>query len=143
MSAALTFVTPPPGLDPVVDFTLDEVAGAEGLYSLHAATEPTTRLFVLDASLHLPDYSPVISEEQGDSLGVTDPDQAFLLVVANPAPSGTTVNLMAPIIVNATTGVSAQVILENQDFPLRAALQRRAAAAAPAPAVAAPEPVAV
>ncbi|RKR75582.1 flagellar assembly protein FliW [Frondihabitans australicus] len=142
MSASLTFVTPPPGLDPVVDFTLDEVAGAAGLYSLHSTSEPLTRLFVLDAGVHLPEYSPVISQEQGDSLGVTDPDQAMLLVVANPAPSGTTVNLMAPIVVNSATGASAQVILENQDFELRHALRPRGAAAAPATARATPATVA-
>jgi flagellar assembly factor FliW len=141
MSASLTFVTPPPGLDPVVDFTLDEVSGAQGLYSLHATTEPTTRLFVVDAGLHLPDYSPVISFEQSESLGVTEPADAMLLVVANPAPTGTTVNLMAPIVVNSSTGLSAQVILDNQDFPLRAALTPRAVAVA-AP-VSAPVPVAV
>ena len=125
MSALLTFVTPPPGLDPVVDFTLDEVSGATGLYSLHASAAPTTRLFVVDAGIHLPDYSPEISEEQGESLGVHGPDDALVLVVANPAASGTTVNLMAPIVVNATTGRSAQLILENQDWPLRAALVPR------------------
>ncbi|AMM19691.1 flagellar assembly protein FliW [Frondihabitans sp. PAMC 28766] len=139
MSASLTFVTPPPGLDPVVDFTLAEIAGAAGLYSLQAAAQPSTRLFVVDASVHLPDYSPVISFEQSDALGVTDPQDAMLLVVANPAPAGTTVNLMAPIVVNASTGASAQIILDNQDFPLRAALVPRAAAASRPAAV----PVAV
>jgi flagellar assembly factor FliW len=134
MSALLTFVTPPPGLDPVVDFTLDEVSGAAGLYSLHASAAPTTRLFVVDAGVHLPDYSPEISEEQGESLGVHSPEDALVLVVANPAASGTTVNLMAPIVVNATTGVSAQLILEGQDWQLRAALvPRQAAPVAPAP----------
>lgn len=141
MSASLTFVTPPPGLDPVVDFTLDEISGAEGLYSLHAAAQPSTRLFVVDAAVHLPDYSPVITDEQGDALGVTGPDDALLLVVANPATSGTTVNLMAPIVVNSTTGLSAQVILENQEYPLRAVLAPRMAA--PVSPIAAPVPVAV
>lgn len=145
MSASLTFVTPPPGLDPVVDFTLDEVSGATGLYSLQASTAPTTRLFVVDAGIHLPDYSPEISEEQGDSVGVRGPEDALVLVVANPQETGTTVNLMAPIVVNAHTGMSAQVILENQDWPLRAALVPRASrmAAPSAAAVSLPQPVAV
>lgn len=64
MSAHLSFVTPPFGLEPVVDFVLDEITGAAGLYSLHAAEDAATRLFVVDAGLHLPDYSPEISEEQ-------------------------------------------------------------------------------
>jgi flagellar assembly factor FliW len=124
MSASLTFVTPPPGLDPAVDFVLDEIEGASGLYALSTSGTPRSRLFVVDAAVHLPDYSPYITDEQSSSLGVTGPQDALLLVVANPAPTGTTVNLMAPIVVNASTGVSAQLILEGQDWPLRAALAR-------------------
>lgn len=48
----------------------------------------------------------------------------MLLVVANPGASGTTVNLLAPIVVNARTAVGAQLILEDQDLPLRAELAR-------------------
>lgn len=128
MSASLSFVTPPPGLDPVVDFSLDEVKGANGLYALHAVAEPSTRMFVVDAAIHLPDYAPEISDEQGEALGLSGPENALLLVVANPAASGTTVNLMAPIVVNSVSGAAAQVILENQDFPLRAALMPVSAA---------------
>jgi flagellar assembly factor FliW len=51
----------------------------------------------------------------------------MLLVVANPggADGGTTVNLLAPIVVNARTSVGAQLILEEQDLPLRAELAAR------------------
>ena len=34
MSIDLTFVAPPPGLAPMVDFALNAIDGAEGLYSL-------------------------------------------------------------------------------------------------------------
>ncbi|MCU1424765.1 MAG: Flagellar assembly factor FliW, partial [Microbacteriaceae bacterium] len=46
--------------------------------------------------------------------------------VANPSDEGTTMNLLAPVVVNATSGRSAQVILEGQDWPLRAQLRRTA-----------------
>ena len=127
MSAALTFVTPPPGLAPLTDFTLNTIEGAEGLYSLQAVQDAATRLFVLDASVCLPDYTPIISDEQCAALDVKVPDDALVLVVANPGEGGTTVNLMAPIIVNAATGVCAQVILDGQDWPLRAELGARSA----------------
>jgi flagellar assembly factor FliW len=134
MSASLTFVTPPPGLDPVVDFVLDEVEGAHGLYSLHAASTPPRRLFVVDAAVHLPDYSPEITDEQSAALGVTRAEDALVLVVANPSAVGTTVNLMAPIVVNSSTGAAAQLILEGQDWPLRAELAPRLATASAASA---------
>ena len=125
MSVALTFVTPPPGLAPVTDFILDEVAGASGLYSLHAAANPGIRLYVLDAAVYLTWYTPEISDEQCLALDVKAPEDAMLVVVANTSESGTTANLMAPIVINATTGVSAQLILEGQDWPLQAELTAR------------------
>lgn len=118
----LAFVTPPPGLEPLVDFVLQPIAGAAGLYGLQAAASPRTRLFVLDAGVYLPHYQPIISDDQVLALRLTSPDDALVLVVANPDAGGTSVNLMAPIVVNTRSGVCAQLILDGQDFPLRAAL---------------------
>ncbi|TXN29224.1 flagellar assembly protein FliW [Lacisediminihabitans profunda] len=122
MSAALTFVTPPPGLDPLTDFTLTEIEGATGLYSLRAVHNDGIRLFVLDAAVFLPDYGPMLSDEHCAALGLTAPEDAMVLVVANPGEAGTRLNLMAPIVVNVTSGSSAQVILEDQDWSLQAEL---------------------
>lgn len=127
VTAALSFVSPPPGLDPLTEFSLTEIPGAVGLFTLQSADDQRTRLFVLDASVYLPDYSPVISDDHAASLDLTGPDDALLLVVTNPGEDGTTVNLMAPIVVNATTGRSAQIILDGQDWPLRAELGARSA----------------
>jgi flagellar assembly factor FliW len=55
-------------------------------------------------------------------------EDTLVLVVANPGDSGTTMNLLAPIVVNATSGASAQIILDGQDYPLRAELSARRAA---------------
>lgn len=133
MNATLSFVTPPPGLAPLTAFSLTEIEGATGLYSLQAVEEVSTRLFVLDAAVFLPNYTPYISAEQQASLSLTAPTDALVLVVVNPgdaaasegaagASAATTVNLMAPIVVNAATGAAAQLILEGQDWPLQAAL---------------------
>lgn len=123
------FVAPPFGLEPKVDFVLDEIEGAVGLFALRAVdaddAADDVRLFVLDASVHLTDYSPVITDEQTALLELTDADDAMLLVVATPASSGMTVNLLAPVVVNRVTGAGAQLILEGQDWPLRAELGPR------------------
>jgi flagellar assembly factor FliW len=116
----VTFTAPPFGLEPVVDFVLDEIDGATGLFALRS--EGGQRLFVLDASVHLGDYSPVLSDEQTALLELETPAEAMLLVVATPAESGMTVNLLAPVVVNLRTGAGAQLILEGQDYPLRAEL---------------------
>ena len=127
MTAALSFVSPPPGLDPLTDFILDDVNGAAGLYALHAAKDPGIRLYVLDAAVYLPWYTPEITDEQAAELDLGGPEDAMVLVVANASEAGTTTNLMAPIVVNSTSGCCAQLILEGQDWPIRAELTARSA----------------
>ena len=122
--SVVTFVAPPFGLEPLTDFSLERIDGAPGLFALRASGSEV-RLFVLDASVHLTDYSPVITDEQTALLELTDADDAMLLVVATPASSGMTVNLLAPVVVNRVTGAGAQLILEGQDWPLRAELGPR------------------
>ena len=128
MSTALTFLAPPPGFAPDVDFLLDDIDGANGLYALASAGPETAhRLFVLDAAVYLPQYRPEITDEQRIQLELETPEDAVVLVVANPTADGTTVNLLAPIVVNLSTGSCAQVILEGQDWPVRAPLEPVAA----------------
>jgi flagellar assembly factor FliW len=118
----LTFVTPPPGLAPLVHFSLEPIAGAQGLYALQATHDADKRMFVLDAGVYLPDYTPLLSDAQCAALSLQEPEDAQVLVVANAGEGSTTVNLMAPIIVNRKTDICAQFILDGQDFPLRAPL---------------------
>jgi flagellar assembly factor FliW len=121
MSIDLTFAVPPFGLAPAPVFTLTPVEGATGLFTLVGGD---ARLFVLDAAVHLPSYAPELTDEQAAGLGLVSAEDAMLLVVANPGDAGTTVNLLAPIVVNARTSAGAQLILEDQDLPLRAELAR-------------------
>jgi flagellar assembly factor FliW len=127
MSVALSFVRPPAGLAPLTQFTLDEVSGVDGLYSLRAIENSAVRLFVLDASVYLPDYAPEISDEHCQAIELHTAEDAVVLVVANPGEAGTRINLLAPIVVNMHTGACAQVILEDQDWPLQAELATRSA----------------
>ncbi len=122
MSIDLTFPTPPFGLSPAPVFTLEPVEGAEGLFALHG---DDARLFLLDAAVHLPDYAPELTDEQAALIGLTDPADAMLLVVANPGASGTTVNLLARSSCTRARPSARQFILEDQDLPLRAELARR------------------
>ena len=128
MSALLTFATSPHGLAPHTSFVLTDIDGADGLYSLQSADDSGIRLFVLDAGVYLPDYAPIISDDDCANLDVHAVEDTLVLVVANPGENGTTMNLLAPIVVNATSGASAQIILDGQDYPLRAELNARRAA---------------
>jgi flagellar assembly factor FliW len=122
VSAAVAFVAPPPGLAPHTDFELAPIDGAEGLFSLRARADEDLRMFLVDPRTVVADYAPVLTDEQSAQLELASPDEALLLVVANPGAEGVHVNLLAPVVVNTATGTAAQVILEGQDYPVRAPL---------------------
>ena len=89
---------------------------------MRAVDDAALRLYLVDPSSVLSDYAPILSDDQADSLALTTADDALILVVAHPAADGISVNLLAPVIVNRVTGAASQVILEDQDYPLRAPL---------------------
>ena len=126
--SAVRFLTPPPGLEPLTDFDLEAVPAAAGLFTLTAAERPEIRLFVIDAERHLPGYSPELTDDLAAALGVTAPDEALLLVVVTPSREGSTVNLLAPIVVTRRTGEAVQLVLEDDAFPVRAELAALAGA---------------
>jgi flagellar assembly factor FliW len=119
MSGLVTFVAPPPGLSPLVEFDLEPVADADGLYTLRATAAPDVRLFVIDAPVYLPDYNPQVTMQQLEAIGATETSQVRVLVVTTIADGAPTANLMAPILMHATSGEAAQVILDGDQWPLR------------------------
>ena len=120
--AVLGFIAPPPGLEPHTSFALEGIAAADGLFSLTSVDDPQIRLFVMDPSAVVPDYAPVLSDDQVAALGLQSPEEAAVLVVARMTDEGIGVNLLAPVVFNQRTGDAAQVILEGQDLPVRALL---------------------
>ncbi|MFP3467142.1 flagellar assembly protein FliW [Leifsonia sp. SIMBA_070] len=126
--SAVRFLTPPPGLEPLDAFSLEPVPGAVGLYTLSAAERPEIRLFTIDAERHLPGYSPELPNDRAAELGIAEPSDALLLVVVTPSREGSTVNLLAPVIVNRTTGAALQLVLDDDAFPVRAELAALAGA---------------
>jgi flagellar assembly factor FliW len=126
VTATLTFTAPPPGLAPHVEFSLDDVEGAPGLHALRASTDANVRLFVVEASVYVPDYAPTFTEEHLLDVGAGARDDASVLVVTTLDADGPVVNLLAPVLVNTATGAASQVILDGSDWPLRARLAKSA-----------------
>ncbi|MFF2050920.1 flagellar assembly protein FliW [Leifsonia sp. NPDC058194] len=126
--SAVAFVTPPPGLEPLAEFELTPVEGASGLFTLASIERPEIRLFTLDAERHLPGYSPELPDDRAVDLGIGAAQDALLLVVVTPSQQGSTVNLLAPIVVNRATGAALQLVLDDDAFPVRAELAALAGA---------------
>jgi flagellar assembly factor FliW len=89
---------------------------------MRADHDPELRLYLVDPQSVVSEYAPILTDEQAEALTLGSADDALILVVAHPSSDGVSVNLLAPVIVNRTTGAAAQVILEDQDYPLRAPL---------------------
>lgn len=58
----VSFLAPPPGLEPLTEFALEDVDGAIGLYSLTGTdvSAGVRRFYAIDASVYLPEYNPEI-----------------------------------------------------------------------------------
>jgi len=80
------------------------------------------RLFLADAAVFAPSYAPPIPAASLEALELDERDAAQVLIVVNHSPGSTTVNLMAPIVLNRATGRCTQLVLDGRDFPLRAEL---------------------
>jgi len=122
MTAVLTFLAPPPGFSPHTEFILQPVDGAEGLFAMQATAQSGLRVYLVDPRTVLDDYTPTLADEHAAALALTSPSDVLLLVVAHPTEGHVSVNLLAPVVINTATGAAAQVILEDQDYPVRALL---------------------
>ncbi|MBT2473820.1 flagellar assembly protein FliW [Microbacterium sp. ISL-103] len=120
-NTAVEFASPMPGLSPYTAFTLEQIAGAEGLYALRA-DDADVRLFVLDPQSGEYGYEPSIPGDVRAEIGAADDSVIRVFVVANPSAEGVYINLRAPIVIHRDTGRAAQVILDDQAYPIRALL---------------------
>jgi len=120
-STPVTFTAPMPGLEAVHDFALRSIDSAPGLFALESESAPV-RLFLADAAVFVPDYSPRLPRPALEALELTEREAPRLLVVVNHSPEGTTVNLMAPIVLNEAARKCTQLVLDGREYPLRAVL---------------------
>jgi flagellar assembly factor FliW len=105
-----------PGLEASAGFSLRGVDGAPGLYALEASEGVQVRLFLADAAVYVPDYTPALP------VSTREAGQSTTLLVVTPGPGKPTVNLAAPIVLNPDNGLCTQLVLDGSNYPLRAQL---------------------
>ncbi len=119
----LTFIESPPGMAPLTTFRLAAIDEFGYLFTLRAAQAESVRLFAVSPSVYFPAYGPQVSSEVREALGMSEDAEPTLLAVVNPGENhDSTVNLLAPIVIDPTTGNAAQVVLDGHEWPLRAPL---------------------
>ncbi|MHA7222582.1 flagellar assembly protein FliW [Arthrobacter sp. RHLT1-20] len=122
LNASVVFTAPMPGFENVHDFTLRGVEGAQGLFALEATEPVVLRMFLADAAVFVPSYNPPLPAAALEALELEEGEMPQLLVVLNHSPAATTVNLMAPIVLNPASRRCTQLVLDGRDYPLRADL---------------------
>lgn len=88
---------------------------------LQSVDEPTLALPVIKPWLVKEDYNPVVEDELLKNIGeLTEENLVILLTATVPQDiKQMSVNLKAPIIINADTRKAAQIIVENQDYEVK------------------------
>ena len=131
----LEFAAPPPGMADLHRFTLAPLDDVGFLFALRSDDDPGVRLFVVPPRPYFPDYAQRLDVDTLRALGVDDTGadavEPVLLVVVHPGQDGQppTANLLAPVVVNPSTGAALQVVLDSDEWPLRAPLGAEGSAA--------------
>lgn len=98
-----------------------EKEGGTNISWFQSVDEPTLALPVINPLIVKEDYNPVVEDELLQALGDINEENLVILITMT-VPENLeemSVNLKAPIIINADTRKGAQIIVENQDYEVK------------------------
>lgn len=121
---AIELVQPMPGFPDHRRFALVQLDDDGVLCQLQSLEDPALRFLVMSPVPFFPDYAPEVGDDVVADLGIDSADDVIVLLVLNAGEtlSTTTANLVAPVVVNATTLRARQVILDDPSLSLAAPL---------------------
>lgn len=107
------------GFPQATEYSLSEIE--PGVYEMLSTADQDFGFVVIEPGSYFPDYDPIIDATIADRLGIRSADDALMLLVVNIGSDGEppVANLLAPIIVNKITRTATQVVLADQEYPLR------------------------
>jgi flagellar assembly factor FliW len=97
----------------------------EGLvYRLQSLESEAVNFVVVPAMPFFPNYSPVVDDDVADRFNLAAGADVLVLLIVTLGESfkQSTVNLMAPVLLDPARQVAEQVIIENADLSVRAPL---------------------
>ncbi|SEJ56602.1 flagellar assembly protein FliW [Demequina mangrovi] len=120
----LTFVERMPGMADLTRFRLAAIDEAGFVFTLRSEDEAGVRLFAASPHAYFPTYEPAVPAEVREALGASPDAALVMLAIVNPGreEDPTTVNLLAPLVIDPTTGAAVQMVLDGDEWPLRAPL---------------------
>ena len=110
-----------PGFPSAHEFAVLEFEDVRPFQYLQALGDPPIALLVVNPFLFAPSFRFDLSPKDMEDLKCASPEDATVFAVATiPSdPSGATINLMAPVLINARQRVGKQVILLEGNYPMR------------------------
>ena len=111
----IELVQPMPGFPDHARFALVQLDEDGVLCSLTSLEDPDLRFLVVPPVRFFPDYAPTVDDEAVTALGIDGAEDVLVLCVltAGETLSGTTANLVAPVLVNTSTNRALQVVLDD------------------------------
>lgn len=120
----ITFVNGIIGFPDLKKFTLiynEEKGTGAGIRWMQSMDEPNFAIPVMDPLVAMDTYNPVVDDEIFKGIGELTQDNTLVLVSAT-IPKDITqmsVNLQGPYIINVDERKACQVIVENEDYPVK------------------------
>lgn len=88
---------------------------------LQSMQEPNFAMPVVDPLTVVPDYNPEVEDELLKPIHITDPESVLVLVTLTVPKDITkmTINLQAPLVINADEKKACQIIVDTDKYPVR------------------------
>lgn len=113
-----------PGFPDAHRFQLVELVDDGAFQLLQNVDDPDLAIVVGVPWLFFPDYAPELTDVDQAGLGIEEEQDAvvFCAVTLDADRKSAHMNLLGPFIVNVKTRMGRQVVLTDQDYPIRALL---------------------
>ncbi|MCX7982223.1 MAG: flagellar assembly protein FliW [Syntrophales bacterium] len=112
------------GFDKVREYALIPVGDGIPLFCFQAVYEPTVAFFVVEPKIFCPSYAPDIEKICRELDILSDEELVVLsIMTVRENPFSVTINLRAPLLINARTKKGRQVVLEEDKYPVRYAIE--------------------
>ncbi|MDG2111543.1 MAG: flagellar assembly protein FliW [Actinomycetota bacterium] len=115
-----------PGLSEVTDWTLTPLeastGGSSAFYMLASSADPELSLIVADPWTFFADYAPDLPDNELEAVGITSVEQTivFCPVTLDAGEGCFYLNLLGPLVFHTSTGAGRQIVLSDQEWPVRA-----------------------
>lgn len=123
----ITFASGIPGFEQNTHFVLVDIPDYAPFEWLVCVDGSKLRFAVINPLLFSPDYSPKISKEQLNDMGIVKPEDVlvYAIVTIKDNPFESTANLIGPVLINKTRRIGKQVIIDDDRYTTQEPILRK------------------